>query len=247
MAWTEDGWPRIAGAVPAVTVSAPALPRAPLPQPPTTDTFSSSVLGPEWSTLRRPATPDWAEPAPGRLRIHGGQSPVGRRTPSLVARRVTARRCTFETELTFAPRTPDHLAGLTAYYNTRNWHYLYVTAGDDGSPILTALSCAAGHLTAHPVEIPLPPGLPVVLRAELDGPVLRFAHGTGAEEPLVLPLELDATVLSDEHADEFHDGQLRVLGFTGAILGLWVQDLDGAGVRADFAYAAYRVAEDGPE
>ncbi len=34
--------------------------------------------------------------------------------------------------------------------------------------------------------------------------------------------------------------QLRVLGFTGAMLGLWVQDLDGSGVHADFAYATYR-------
>ncbi|MEU0966825.1 hypothetical protein ABZ357_15910 [Streptomyces sp. NPDC005917] len=35
-------------------------------------------------------------------------------------------------------------------------------------------------------------------------------------------------------------GQLRVLGFTGAMLGLWVQDLDGSGVHADFAYATYQ-------
>jgi xylan 1,4-beta-xylosidase len=61
-----------------------------------------------------------------------------------------------------------------------------------------------------------------------------------------LPIELDATVLSDEHADEFHDGQLRLLGFTGAMLGLWVQDLDGSGVHADFAHATYRTAQDGP-
>jgi xylan 1,4-beta-xylosidase len=60
-----------------------------------------------------------------------------------------------------------------------------------------------------------------------------------------LPIELDATVLSDEHADEFHDGQLRVLGFTGAMWGLWVRDLDGAGVHADFAYATYRTSEEG--
>ncbi|WTK76320.1 hypothetical protein OG407_47310 [Streptomyces sp. NBC_01515] len=32
---------------------------------------------------------------------------------------------------------------------------------------------------------------------------------------------------------------VRVLGFTGAMLGLWVQDLDGAGVHADFGYAMY--------
>ncbi|MDT0549943.1 family 43 glycosylhydrolase [Streptomyces lonegramiae] len=246
--WTEDGWPRIAGAVPAVTVPAPALPPSlspsSSPEPPATDRFETPDLGPDWSTLRRPATDDWLEPAPGRLRIRGGQSPVGRRSPSLLARRVTARRCSFETSLTFAPRTPDHLAGLTAYYNTRNWHYLYVTARDDGSPVLRALSCEAGQLTAHDPAIPLEPGRPVVLHAALDVPVLRFSYDTG-EGLRTLPLELDATVLSDEHADEFHDGQLRVLGFTGAMLGLWAQDLDGAGVHADFAYATYLTTPDG--
>ncbi|BBC29650.1 putative glycosyl hydrolase [Streptomyces graminofaciens] len=238
--WTEDGWPRIAGAVPAVTVRAPDLAPAPVPQRPATDHFDAPALGPDWSTLRRPADPEWVEPAPGRLRIRGGQSPVGRRTPSLVARRVTARRCSFETELTFAPGSSDHMAGLTAYYNTRNWHYLYVTAEDDGSPALRALSCEAGKLTAHPPRIPLAPGRPVVLHAELDGPDLHFSYDTGGEGPQELGPVLDATVLSDEHADEFHEGQLRVLGFTGAMLGLWVQDLDGSGVHADFAHATYR-------
>ncbi len=241
--WTDDGWPRIAGAVPAVAVPAPALSPAPVAEPPANDCFDAPVLGPDWSTLRRPAGDDWIEPAPGRLRIRGGQSPVGRRTPSLLARRVTAPRCSFETSLTFSPRTPDHLAGLTAYYNTRNWHYLYVTAEDDGSPVLRALSCEAGRLVAHEPAVPLKPGRPVVLHAELDVPALRFSYDTGGGVQ-ALPIELDATVLSDEHADEFHDGQLRVLGFTGAMLGLWVQDLDGAGVHADFAYATYRTSED---
>lgn len=236
--WTEDGWPRIAGGVPAVTVLAPGLPLVSVPPEPAADDFAT--LGPQWSTLRRPPTPDWAEPAPGRLRIHGGQSPVGRRAPSLVARRATAPHCSFETRLAFTPRTPDHMAGLTAYYNTRNWHYLYVTADDDGTSTLAALSCAAGQLTAHPIRVPLDKGLPVTLRAELAAENLRFFYRTGDGEQEPLPLDLDATVLSDEHADEFHDGQLRVLGFTGAMLGLWVQDLDGSGVHADFAYAIYQ-------
>ncbi|MDX2546829.1 glycoside hydrolase family 43 protein [Streptomyces sp. WI04-05B] len=238
--WTDDGWPRIAGAVPAVTVPAPALPSAPFLEPRATDTFDAPSLGPDWSTLRRPATLDWVRPTPGRLRVHGGQSPVGRRTPSLVARRITDTRCTFETRMTFTPRTPDHMAGVTAYYNTRNWHYLYVTSDDDGSPLLRALSCEAGQLTAHEPRVPLAPGAPVVLRAALDGPRLRFSYDLqGAAGPHGLPLDLDATVLSDEHADEFHDGQLRVLGFTGAMLGLWVHDLDGGGVHADFTHATY--------
>ncbi|WP_327693216.1 glycoside hydrolase family 43 protein [Streptomyces sp. NBC_00459] len=242
--WTEDGWPRIAGAIPAVTVPAPDLMPAPVLEPPVTDHFDAPALGPDWSTLRRPAGPEWIEPASGRLRIRGGQSPAGRRTPSLVARRVTARNCSFETALTFTPRTPDHLAGLTAYYNTRNWHYLYVTAEDDGSPVLRALSCAAGKLTAHPPVIPIEAGHPVLLRAELDGSDLHFSYDTGRRGIRPLGPCLDATVLSDEHADEFHDGQLRVLGFTGAMLGLWVQDLDGAGVHADFTHATYRTEPD---
>ncbi|MFE2489435.1 glycoside hydrolase family 43 protein [Streptomyces mirabilis] len=237
VAWSEDGWPRIAGAVPATSVPAPSLPPAPVPQEPVIDDFAS--LGPQWSTLRRPAGPDWAAPAPGRLRIHGGQSPVGRRTPSMVARRVTAPSCSFETELVFEPRSPDHLAGLTAYYNTRNWHYLFLTADDDSSPVLRTMSCEAGTLTAHEPEVLLDPGRPVVLHAELAGPHLNLSYDVGDGRHLLVG-GLDATVLSDEHADEFHDGQLRVLGFTGAMLGLWVQDLDRAGVHADFTYATYR-------
>ncbi|ADI12894.1 putative glycosyl hydrolase [Streptomyces bingchenggensis BCW-1] len=97
---------------------------------------------------------------------------------------------------------------------------------------------------AHPVTVPLEAGHPIVLRAVLDGPSLCLSYDTG-DGAHSLPLTLDATVLSDEHADEFHDGQLRVLGFTGAMLGLWVQDLDGAGVHADFAYATYEEWADG--
>ncbi|MFF0083412.1 hypothetical protein ACFYR1_27390 [Streptomyces canus] len=66
---------------------------------------------------------------------------------------------------------------------------------------------------------------------------------SGGHGPRTLPLDLDATVLSDEHADEFHDGQLRVLGFTGAMLGPWAQDLDGSGVHAGFGYATYRTED----
>ncbi|MFB6850231.1 hypothetical protein ACFCXS_36015 [Streptomyces sp. NPDC056373] len=49
-----------------------------------------------------------------------------------------------------------------------------------------------------------------------------------------------------EHADDIHAGRLKVFGVTGAMPGPRVQDLDGAGVYADFAHAACRtVQEDG--
>jgi xylan 1,4-beta-xylosidase len=113
-----------------------------------------------------------------------------------------------------------------------------VTSADDGSPALRLLTRAAGRLTAHDCDLPLPTGSPVVLRAEFDGPSLRFGHDAG-DGFAWLPYDLDATILSDEYADEIIDGQVKVLGFTGAMLGLWVQDLDGSGVVADFAWSSY--------
>ncbi|MFB6977620.1 beta-xylosidase family glycoside hydrolase [Streptomyces scopuliridis] len=44
----------------------------------------------------------------------------------------------------------------------------------------------------------------------------------------------DASVLSGEHAEEFVNGRIRSLGFTGTFAGLWVWDLTGKGLSADF-------------
>lgn len=52
-----DGWPRVAGGVPAVDVPAPDLPPHPWPE--------SASSGVEWSTLRRPASPDWVHDLAG--------------------------------------------------------------------------------------------------------------------------------------------------------------------------------------
>jgi xylan 1,4-beta-xylosidase len=75
----------------------------------------------------------------------------------------------------------------------------------------------------------------------IDGPVLRFRYDTGTGWRPFGPL-LDATVLSDEHAEEMDGGQIRALGFTGAFVGLWAWDLTGGGFPADFDEATYRIA-----
>ncbi|GIF26734.1 xylan 1,4-beta-xylosidase [Actinoplanes tereljensis] len=211
--WT-GGWPRVPGAAPAVEVPGPDLPPHPWPPEPK-----------PWNSLRRPVTPDWAEAGP-RIRIRGGQSPYGLRAPSLLARRVTDRQETLAVTMEFHPGGIHQAAGITAYYNSRNWYYLAVTAGD---LVLTASS--RGRRTVHHTETGVPDRLGLWLT--FDGPVLRFARdtGTGWRD---LGLELDATVLSDENADEIVDGQVRVFGFTGAFAGLWVQDLAGEGCHADF-------------
>lgn len=216
-----------------------------------TDDFDSPRLGPAWSTLRRPATPDWLTltERPSHLRVRGGRSPHSTVGASLVARRLTAPRAGFEATVDARPTAFQHAAGVTAYYNTRSWAFLHVTAGDDGRRVLRLASSDRGVVTLHPDAVPLDgpdgadttPGAPVRLGLDVDGGRLTFRHdpGDGTGWRQVGP-DLDATTLSDEHAVELDgSGQLAVMGFTGAFVGLWVWDLTGNGHPADFGSATY--------
>ena len=168
---------------------------------------------------------------------------MGRHRPSLVARRVTAERCSFSAVMEFTPRNYRQLAGITAYYNTRNWYYLHVTADDDGTPVIDLLACDSGRVGVVPgVRTALPGSEPIALRLRFNGPSLTFAYAT---EPAAdtgwhdAGPSLDATTLSDEYAASVVGGEPAAWGFTGAFVGLWVQDLGVEGGYADFDRAVY--------
>ncbi|WP_018348325.1 glycoside hydrolase family 43 protein [Longispora albida] len=241
--WGGDGWPRIGDGTPAVEVPAPSLPAHPWPATPVTDTFADSRLGPDWSTLRRPESPEWIDlGTSGRLRVHGGQSPRGNRSPSLVARRATSLHCALETTMLFTPATPHQFAGVAAYYDTRNWHFAHVHP-HEGGRALSVLTCDDGTLTAHSgTAVALPDGEPVQLRVAIDGDRVRFAYGLiPSRQWHELDADCDATILSDEYAGEKNppDGREGSPAFTGTFLGLWVCDLGADGGYADFTQATY--------
>jgi xylan 1,4-beta-xylosidase len=161
--------------------------------------------------------------------------------PSLVARRVTAARCAFDVIVEYRPRTFQHLAGITAYYNSRNWYYLHVTADDQGQVVLRIAACDGGVVTVDESGQEHLDGIERLgLGLDIDGSVLRFRYETGSGWRPFGPA-LDATVLSDEHAEDIAGGQIRALGFTGAFVGLWAWDLTGGGLAADFDEATYRI------
>jgi xylan 1,4-beta-xylosidase len=84
------------------------------------------------------------------------------------------------------------------------------------------------------------------LGVDIDGPEVAFRyHDTTGWESF--GPTLDATILSDEHAIEVDQGQVAVMGFTGAFVGLWVWDLYGRGHPADFDDTRYftRAADNG--
>ncbi|SRR5216683_1550086 len=239
--WTAEDWPRTATGLPEAAVPAPDLPAAPLPAAQTADGFDGPALAAHWSTLRRPPAADWLSltARPSRLRLRGGRSPRSLIGPSLVARRVTAARCSFETTMEYRPRQFQHLAGITAYYNTRNWYFLHATADDNGRAVLRLAGCDRGVLALpESAGTPLEDAGRVRLGLDFDGPGLRFRYDTGYGWRSAGPA-VDATVLSDEHAEEMENGQIQSLGFTGAFVGLWVWDLTGHGHHADFDDATY--------
>lgn len=142
----------------------------------------------------------------------------------------------------YRPSGFQHLAGITAYYNSRNWYFLHVTADDDGRAVLRVAAADRGAVTVDEAgQVPLGAVARLRLGLDLDGPRLRFRHDTGAGWRSLGPA-LDATVLSDEHAEEFVDGRIRSLGFTGAFAGLWAWDLTGHGLPADFDEVVLRTA-----
>ncbi|NUO58493.1 MAG: glycoside hydrolase family 43 protein [Hamadaea sp.] len=233
--WTADDWPVVPGGLPPLAGEA-------TPPADELDDFDADQLSPQWSTLRRLPDPSWLSltERPSHLRIHGGRSPQGLVGPSLVARRVTEPKATFEADVDFRPTAFQQLAGVTAYYNTRNWHFLHLTADDHGDRVLRVATRDQGRLVVHPETVGVPGTEPVRLRLRFDDAELTCWYATTTEWRRIGPA-LDATVVSDEHVVEFDGDQIRSLGFTGAFAGLWVWDLTGHGHPADFDRSAYTV------
>ncbi|GAA4876097.1 hypothetical protein GCM10023235_64560 [Kitasatospora terrestris] len=159
--------------------------------------------------------------------MRGGRSPQSLVGPSLVARRMTAPRCSFTAEVEFRPRSFQQSAGVTAYYTTLNWYFLHVTAGDAGRRVLRLVSSDRGVVRfEEAADAVLAEGAAPRLGVDVDCGELRFRHRADAAWRPFGPV-LGATVLSDEHAEHVEHGVIRETGSTGASVGPWVRDLTG--------------------
>lgn len=238
--WGDDGWLRLAagGNTPKLEVPAPELPPHPFPALPTRDEFDGEALRDEYQTLRVPLDDQTCSltERPGHLRLRGGESLASHYYQSLIARRFEHHVCTVSTCVGFDPQHYQHLAGLTAYYDTDSFYFLGVTLHEDRGRCLTLFGMDAGKYRDH-LAAPLPWANdgPVHLRLDLNGGDLTFRASADGENWQRVGPTLDASILSDEYAKE--------LGFTGAFVGLSVQDLAGTRRAADFNYFEYRPVE----
>lgn len=249
--WSADGWLRLAGGGtrPQLEVPAPSgtgvLPASSVtsgsiahpdmggtPMPPwTRDDFDSPALAADWSALRVPIDESWAtlRERPGWLRLRGRQSVHSLFEQSLVARRLVSFRCTIETRVDFTPAHFTQMAGLVCWYDTRTHFYLRVTHDERRGKILGVVLTDDGvydELDASDVAIG--DWSSCFLRAELERENLQFSASPDGTTWRAIGPALDATKISDDYGQGLH--------FTGAMVGLCAQDLNGTRTIADFDY-----------
>ncbi len=235
--WTDDGWLRLkqGGHSPAETLPSPRLPPHPWEQEPARDDFGGPILRTCYQTLRIPLDESMMSLSerPGFLRLKGHESILSLFRQALVARRVTSFRCSAATGLEFEPESFQQLAGLAAFYSTESFYYLFVTKAEHASKCLGVMRCERGVVT-FPVEkeIPIEGWTRVFLGLDIDHARLSFRYSPDGSSWSRVGWEMDASILSDEHA--------RPCGFTGAFIALCCQDLSGSRRHADFDFLDYR-------
>jgi len=233
----EDGWLRLSagGHHGASDVEIDVSEDPDAEQDPLTwvEEFGGPIDSRRWSTLRAPldiATAD-PRPRPGWLRLRGGHSTASVFEQSMLLTRVREHRTTLETRLDAEPRSVRESAGIIAWYDRQGWIQLQLTWDADDGRHLRVLARDQGKTTrSRPIAVPAGQ---LRLRAELDGAELRFAWARAEDDAwTVVPGVFPAWTLSDDHG-----GRLR---FTGMLLGLRADDLDGRGWSADFGRTAVR-------
>jgi xylan 1,4-beta-xylosidase len=239
--WPKGGWPKLASGRkdPVETLEVIGVRAKPYMNE-FVDEFNSARLDSHWNTLREPADTSWLTLAarPGFLRLRGRYSLQSHFDQSLIGFRLLHHRCFVTTRLDFSPVTFQQRAGLVLYYNTSNYHYLYITAAENGDREVGIMTCdnrRYREILERP--LPIPRNGAVNLKAVLDGTQLQFAIGHDSlDEEIAVGPPIDATILSDDYPGE---GGLEI-AFTGAFAGLCSQDSSDDNVVADFDWFRYR-------
>lgn len=235
----RDGWPYVEGGKHAqLTVKGPQVAEQPAAaQNSWRDDFDASSLDPELQTLRIPFddTLGSLTARPGYLRLYGNDSLNSTFTQSTVARRWQHFTFRAETRMQFSPVHFQQSAGLTCYYNSKNWSYCFVDyeEGQGRTIKVLQLDHNVPSWPLHEQPIPVPESAQSVwLRVDVDTLVYRYSYSFDGETWHTVPVTYEAWKLSDDY--------IGGRGFfTGAFVGLHCEDISGDGCHADFDYFTY--------
>ena len=240
--WGDDGWLRMVSngrPVPEAQcgdATAKILPR----RERTEYRFDQPELHPDfqWPRAPHPERIFSLSERRGCLRLFGRESIGSWFEQSLVARRQTEWRVRAATLAECRPEDMQQMAGLAAYYNRAQFHYLFIGRRDDGRRFVGIQSCSGGwpesNLDRPLTEVAaISDDAPVALSLEIDHDKLQFFYADGDAPATPAGGPLDASVLSDE------GGRGEHASFTGNFIGMAAQDLGGRAFPADFRSFSY--------
>jgi xylan 1,4-beta-xylosidase len=240
--WTPDGWPVVnGGRGVAFECSFPPLPESKPYVSPVRADFDRPELPGEFNFCRNPRESGFSLAGrPGFLRLRGSMFSLSSLAhENLIARRQEHVTFTAAALLDFQPNDERTEAGITCYYDTRNYFSLGITAS--GGKRIARLTChrtdpgpEKTEVVSDTVlgEVLLPESGPVELRVAAKDLNYQFLAGPeGTLQPVGDPAW--GGILSDEHAMTFG------WGFTGAFVGMYAVDMSNGGSSADFDWFEY--------
>lgn len=237
-----DGWPRMVqgDCTPLTEVEAPVQAVKQKINPDyRTEFLENSELEKEgWLSLRTPLHKKTTF-VPEGLKLKGGDSLTSLFHQSLIARRWNCFSFEAGTAVQFSPYHYSQTAGLTCYYNTKVFHYLYIGYDEKKQkPIINILSNNNFHFTEPlqgnyhyiPDEI-----TKIHLKVRVNQTDLQFYYSFDNQNFQKIGPVLDTSILSDEHADGW--------AYTGAVVGITAVDSFNKDTSAIFSYFYQNVCE----
>ncbi len=234
----KNNWPYIEGGnYPKDEIDGPNIKEQPFDPEPVKEDFDGDHLPLDFQSLRIPLGEDIVslKARPGHLRMFGRESLTSLFTQALVARRWQHFKFSSETKIEFNPNSFQQAAGLVNYYNTENWTYLNITHHETKGRILDIMvsdnTAFSQPLKGHEVVLPQD-NSPVYLRVTVNDNDYRYAYSLDG----VSWQDIGPVFRSYKLSDDYIKGGGF---FTGAFVGMAVQDTSGEQLHADFDYFTY--------
>ncbi len=239
--WDDEGWPRVVGGHGGqMEVDAPK--DAILTDAPANgdqhDEFDTPELNGEWNTLRVPFDDKMGGFGDGKLTLIGQRSLASEFDVSMIARRWQAFNFDAETKVKFDPYTYQQMAGLTNFYNDKNWSFVFITWDEKKGHVIEVAENDRNNYTSYLKDdaIQIPEDTEYVwFKVKARTQSYTYEYSFDGETWHEIPVELDAAHLSDDYILQEYGGF-----FTGAFVGLAAVDYSGYKQPAEFDYFDYK-------
>ncbi|KAF1303951.1 MULTISPECIES: glycoside hydrolase family 43 protein [Enterococcus] len=240
MFW-KDEWPYIVGGnFPQDEVESPNISEVKWPEEASRIDFNEEKLPLDFQTLRIPFSEEIGSltERSGFLRLYGRESFNSLFYKSLVARRWQHFSFEAVTKVEFSPTSFLQLAGMTNYYNTKNWSSIHITHHEEYGRIIDIMDSDNGRITMplYKKEIVIPENVNAVFfKTIVNFNTYQYAYSFDEKEWVVIDYLFDSLKLSDDYVVETQEGF-----FTGAFIGMFAIDTSGFRAVADFDFFEYK-------